>query len=77
MMEKIKFLWKSWDRNILVNQRQLILGVAACTLAALAAGLLLSPKRSTVIGSYNTGSGAAAGDCGDVPPPDCEDPLGV
>ena len=53
MTEKIEKLWKSLDRRILVSQRELVLGVAVCTLAGVLAGILLSPRKTLTIGSNN------------------------
>ena len=59
MTEKIQKCWKSLNRTIIVNQRELVLGVAACTLAGFVAGMLFSPKKNVTIGSNNSGNGAA------------------
>ena len=64
MLTKLQTIWKELDKRILVNQRELVLGVAACTLAGVLTGILLSPKKTTTIGSnngnYNTGNSATA-----------------
>ena len=70
MTEKIKACWKSLDRRIIVNQRELVLGLAVCTLAGIVTGIMLSPKKNVTIGSNNgnnsgngtTVSADAAGD---------------
>ena len=46
------------NRTIIVNQRELVLGVAACTLAGIVAGMLFSPRKNVTMGSYNSGNGA-------------------
>ena len=53
MTEKIKACWKSLDRRIIVNQRELVLGLAVCTLAGIVTGIMLSPKKDVTIGSNN------------------------
>ena len=53
MTEKIGTYWKSLDRKITVNQRELVLGVAVCALAGVVAGIILSPKKCVTIGSNN------------------------
>ena len=53
MLTKLQTIWKELDKRILVNQRELVLGVAACTLAGVLTGILLSPKKSVTIGSHN------------------------
>ena len=57
MIEKMEKLWKSLDRRIVVNQRELVLGLAVCALSGIVAGIALSPKKNVTIGS-NNGSGA-------------------
>ena len=51
MTEKIQDCWKSLNRTIIVNQRELVLGVAACTLAGIVAGMLFSPRKNVTMGS--------------------------
>ena len=53
MFEKINACWKSLDRRIVVNQRELALGLAVCTLAGIVTGIALSPKKNISIGSNN------------------------
>ena len=53
MCKKLEKIWSSLDRTILVNKRELVLGVAACTLAGVLAGILLSPRKTVTIGSHN------------------------
>ena len=66
MLEKMKAFWNSLDNNVVIHQRELFLGVTACTLAGVLAGMLLSPKKTVTIGSNsgndNTGNAAALGD---------------
>ena len=63
MLKKIEKFWKSLDRNMTLNKRELFLGVTACTLAGILTGILLSPKKTVTIGSHNgnnnTGNAAA------------------
>ena len=53
MTEKIAKCWKALDKRIIVNQRELVLGVAACALAGVVVGLFLSPRKNVTIGSNN------------------------
>lgn len=53
MTEKIRVCWTSLDRKIVVNQRELVLGLAVCTLAGILAGIALSPRKNVSIGSNN------------------------
>ena len=63
MKDKILTYWKSLDREITVNQRELLLGVAVCALAGIVVGSVFSPKKTVTIGSHNgsnnTGPSAA------------------
>lgn len=61
MDTKLCKFWASLDRKILINKRELLLEMTACTLAGVLVGILLSPKRTLTIGSYN-GNGAASGE---------------
>ena len=60
MCKKLEKFWNSLDRTILVNKRELVLGVAACTLAGVLAGILLSPRKTVTIGSHNSNNHAGA-----------------
>ena len=70
MTEEIKAFWKSLDRRIIVSQRELVLGLAVCTLAGVVTGIALSPRKnvtSGIINGNNSGNGTtvsadAAGD---------------
>ena len=70
MTEEIKAFWKSLDRRIIVSLRELVLGLAVCTLAGVVTGIALSPRKNVTIGSNNgnnsgngtTVSADAAGD---------------
>lgn len=53
MTEKIRVCWTSLDRKIVVNQRELVLGLAVCTLAGILAGIALSPRKNVSIGCNN------------------------
>ena len=70
MTEKIQACWKSLDRKIIVNQRELVLGLAVCALAGIVAGIALSPRKTVTIGSNNgsNNSGNSA-----MLPPDAEE----
>ena len=68
MCKKLEKFWNSLDRSVVVNKRELVLGVTACTLAGVLMGMLLSPRKTVTIGSNNgnnnTGNsaGLTAGD---------------
>ena len=52
-LEEIKTFWNDLNQNITVNKRELVLGIAACTLAGVVVGILLSPNKTMTIGSHN------------------------
>ena len=60
MCKKLEKFWNSLDRSIVVNKRELVLGVTACTLAGVLAGILLSPRKTVTIGSHNSNNHAGA-----------------
>lgn len=53
MYAKLQKYWKSLDRNLIVNQRELLLGLTVCALAGVLTGILVSPRKHMTIGSYN------------------------
>lgn len=53
MFEKVKKIWDSLDKVVRVNQRELVLGITAFTLAGLVTGMLCSPRKQVTIGSNN------------------------
>ena len=63
MCKKLEEFWNSLDRAVVVNKRELVLGVAACTLAGVLMGMLLSPRKTVTIGSNNgnNNTGSSAG----------------
>ena len=70
MTEKIKACWKSLDRRISVNQRELVLGLAVCALAGIVTGIMLSPKKNVTIGSNNGSNNSGNSGNGTVLPSD-------
>ena len=53
MTEKIVKCWKDMDRRIIVNQRELVLGVAACALAIWAAAIYTSDAPAVSRGVFS------------------------
>ncbi len=60
MLKKMKEVWTSPNRTITITPREAVLGciacgcaAAACTLAGMVAGMLISPRKNLTIGSYN------------------------
>lgn len=72
MIQEMKEFWRGLNRPILVNQRELVLGISACALAGMLAGILLSPKKAITIGS-NNGSNNHGSSAGTVNPLDSQD----
>lgn len=60
MLQKIGNFWKSLNKEIAVNQRELVLGVAACTLAGMVLGLLTSPRKTVTVGCNNGNNNMAS-----------------
>ena len=52
-MTRIKEYWNALNENITVNRRELVLGIAACTLAGVVIGMLMAPPKDITIGSGN------------------------
>ena len=73
MTEKIKTFWKSLDRRIMVSQRELVLGLAVCTLAGIVTGIALSPKKNVTIGSNNGSNNSGNSASGTVAPSDADE----
>ena len=65
MTEKITTFWKSLNRRIVVNQRELVLGLAVCALGGMVMGIALSPKKNVTIGSNNGNYTPLPGDAAD------------
>ena len=53
-MNRVKHFWDSLNQNIVVNQRELVLGLAVCTLAGFVIGMMMAPPKEITIGSGNT-----------------------
>ena len=53
MTKKCNELWQNLNVPVLVNKRELVLGIMVCTLAGILFGILFSPKKHTTIGSNN------------------------
>lgn len=60
MLETLKKNWDALNVRIIVNKREMVLGMAVCALAGFGLGVLLSPKKQVTIGSHNgnTNSGS-------------------
>ena len=52
-MNRIKEYWNALNENITVNRRELVPGIAACTLAGVVIGMLMAPPKDITIGSGN------------------------
>ena len=65
MLENLKKNWNALNVRIIVNKREMVLGMAVCALAGFGLGMLLSPRKQVTIGSHNgnnnSGSLAAVG----------------
>ena len=65
MLENLKKNWDALNVRIVVNKREMVLGLTVCALAGFGLGMLLSPRKQVTIGSHNgnnnSGSLAAVG----------------
>lgn len=76
MCKKLGNAWRSLNHSIVVNQRELVLGVAACTVLGVLVGMLLSPRKTVTIASNNgnnSTSNASEPVAGDVAEDDSSD----
>ena len=64
MITKIKNFWASLDGTTIVSKRELFLEIVAVALTGLVLGMLLTPKKTTTIGSNNSGNGCNCGTSG-------------
>ena len=76
MCKKLEKFWNSLDRAIVVNKRELVLGIAACTLAGVVAGILLSPRKTVTIASNNGNNNGNSADLADSEQPEQASPDG-
>ena len=53
MLENLKKNWNALNVRIVVNKREMVLGMAVCALAGFGLGMLLSPRKQVTIGSHN------------------------
>ncbi len=75
MLKEMKETWTQLDQNILVNKRELVLGIAVSALAGVVVGLLLSPQtnRTLTFGPFVGRQDAAPADTEqDAAPADAE-----
>ncbi len=56
-MKKLKKFWEDLYVDIVVNKRELVLGMALCAVSGLVLGMLCSPRKQVTIGSHNSGNG--------------------
>lgn len=52
-LTKLKNFWESMDQALIVNQRELVLGLTTCVLSGMVIGMFCSPKKQVTIGSHN------------------------
>ena len=76
MCKKLEKFWSSLDRTILVNKRELVLGLTVCTLAGVVAGILLSPRKTVTIASNNGNNNGNSADLTDSEQPEQASPDG-
>lgn len=64
MITKIKNFWASLDGTTIISKRELFLEIVAVALTGLVLGMLLTPKKTTTIGSNNSGNGCNCSNTG-------------
>jgi len=56
-MKKLRKYWEDLDVDIMVNRRELALGLSFCITAGILLGMIFSPKKDVTIGSNNHDNG--------------------
>jgi len=56
-MKKLKLFWESLDGMTDVSKRELFLGLLSCVLTGFVLGIMLCPKKTSIIGSNNGNKG--------------------
>ena len=64
MITKIKNFWASLDGTTIISKRELFLEIVAVALTGLVLGMFLTPKKTTTIGSNNSGNGSNCSNTG-------------
>ena len=58
--KNVQYSLSDLDRSCTRTNRELVYGAVACTAVGMVLGLLLSPKKSTTIGSHNGNNNAGS-----------------
>ena len=61
MIKKMKSFWASLEGTTEISKRELFLEIAVCMLAGILLGMFLTPRKTTIIGSGNSGNGCNNG----------------
>lgn len=61
MIKKMKNFWASLEGTTVISRRELFLEIAVCALAGILLGMIFTPKKTTIIGSGNSGNGCNNG----------------
>ncbi len=56
-MKRLKAFWSGLREDIVVNKRELVMGVALCAAVGMLLGMLFSPRKQVAIGSHNCDNG--------------------
>lgn len=56
-MKKLKLFWESLDGMTDVSKRELFLGLLSCVLTGFVLGMMLCPKKTSIIASNNGNKG--------------------
>lgn len=60
-MKKLELFKESLKEDVIVNKKEYILTIAVCILGGILAGIIFSPKKNMIMGSYN-GNGCPVSD---------------
>lgn len=61
MIKKIRTFWCSLEETTTITKRELFLEITVCALVGLVLGMILTPRKSVMIGSNNSGNGCNNG----------------
>jgi len=56
-MKRLREYWDDLDVEIMVNRRELTLGLSLCVTAGILLGMIFSPRKQVAIGSNNHDNG--------------------
>ena len=61
MIKKMRSFWASLEGTAVISKRELFLEIVVCFLAGILLGVIFTPKKTSIIGSNNSGNGCHNG----------------